>query len=268
MSGAIGGFDHIIIGVADLDAARGAYRRLGFTVSARGRHIGWGTANYCIMFAGDYLELLGIIDPAQFTNNLDTRLAEKGEGLLGVSFAAQDADAAYAQLSALGAEPPKDLKRLLDLPEGPVEPAFRLVHLPAESTPGTSAFLTQHLSRDLVWQPDWLDHANGARRVVAVTVRAQDIGCAAAAYGNIFGPGAVSDADGKIRVRLDGGELRVIAAGPGEPEGPAGLDIAVDDIGRTAAVLEHGEIAHQRMAGRITITPDNACGVALAFVED
>lgn len=80
MTGAIGGFDHIIIGVADLDAACEAYRRLGFTLSPQGRHIGWGTANYCIMFESYYLELLGILDASQFTNNLDKRLEENGEG--------------------------------------------------------------------------------------------------------------------------------------------------------------------------------------------
>ncbi|MBT3306647.1 MAG: hypothetical protein HN377_09200 [Alphaproteobacteria bacterium] len=267
MSGAIGGFDHIIIGVADLDAACLAYQRLGFTLSPRGRHIGWGTANYCIMFAGDYLELLGILDPTQFTNNLDTRLENEGEGLLGVSFATDDADAAHAQLSALGAEPPKDLKRLLDLPEGSVEPAFRLVHLPPVATPGTPAFFCQHLSRDLVWREDWQQHANGARFVAAVSARVEDLGRARAAYSQIFGTEAISEADGGLRVRLGAGELRLNLAGPDAPVGLAGLDIAVADIGRTAGVLEQGEVAHQRTGKRIAITPQDACGVSLAFVE-
>ena len=58
------GIDHVLAGVADLEAARAAWRRLGFTVTPRGRHIGWGTGNYCIMFPDDYVELLGIVDPA------------------------------------------------------------------------------------------------------------------------------------------------------------------------------------------------------------
>src|SRR5262245_49251194 len=67
----ITGIDHAIIGVRRLDSAAEVYRKLGFTLSPRGRHYGWGTANYCIMFAQDYIELLGIVDPAGFTNNLD-----------------------------------------------------------------------------------------------------------------------------------------------------------------------------------------------------
>ena len=264
----IGGFDHIIIGVADLDRACDAYRRLGFTLSPRGRHIGWGTANYCIMFPDDYLELLGILDTSQFTNNLDKRLEENGEGLLGVSYATEDADAAHAQLSGLGAEAPKDLKRLLDLPEGTVEPAFRLVHLPAEATPGAPGFLCQHLSRDLVWQPQWLDHANGAMGVCAVTARVEDPERAAVAYGELFGASAVSKADGAVRVKVSGGVLCLRTAAPDAPEGPEGLDIAVKDVGRTAEILDQAAIAYQRTEGRIAVAADDASGVALAFVPN
>src|SRR3546814_12037119 len=64
------GVDHVLVGVRNLEAARDTYRRLGFTVSPRGRHLGWGTANYCIMFPGASIELLGILDPTPFPNNL------------------------------------------------------------------------------------------------------------------------------------------------------------------------------------------------------
>ncbi len=80
------GIDHAILGVRDLEAASAQWRRLGFTLTPRGRHVGWGTANYCVMFKSDYLELLGIVDPAKFTNDLDKFLAER-EGLLGLAFA-------------------------------------------------------------------------------------------------------------------------------------------------------------------------------------
>ncbi len=268
MNGAIGGFDHIIIGVADLEAARRAYRRLGFTLSPRGRHIGWGTANYCIMFETDYLELLGIIDPTQFSNNLDKRLEEKGEGLLDVSFATEDAEVAHTQLSGLGAEPPKDLKRILELPKGVAEPAFRLVHLPLQATPGAGAFLCQHLSRDLVWRAEWLEHANGARFVAGVTARVGDLDQAAVAYGKLLGLGALSETDGEVRVKVGGGELRLLAAAPDAPEGPEGLDIAVEDMARTAEVLEQAGIAHRRTQNRITVEANEACGVSLGFVPD
>jgi catechol 2,3-dioxygenase-like lactoylglutathione lyase family enzyme len=218
------------------------------------------------MFGDDYLELLGILDPTQFTNNLDKPLEEKGEGLLGVSFATEDAEAAHAQLSGLGAEPPKDLKRLLDLPEGTLKAAFRLVHLPPEATPGMPAFLCQHLSRGVAWRADWLDHANGAVGIAAVTARVEDLDQAHAAYGALFGAGTVSRRDGDVLIKVGGGQLRLRAAGPDAPEGLEGLDIAVEDIGRTVTVLEQAEITHQHTDNRITVAAIETCGVALGFV--
>ena len=84
MARQIAGIDHAIVGVRDLEQARASYQRLGFQLTPRGRHVGWGTANYCVMFEGDYLELLGIVDPGQFTNQLDRFLAER-EGLLALA---------------------------------------------------------------------------------------------------------------------------------------------------------------------------------------
>ena len=71
------------------------------------------------MFERGYVELLGILDPAQFTNDLDKFLAER-EGLLGLAFASADAGRTSKALAAAGLHPdgPKDLKRLLELPEG------------------------------------------------------------------------------------------------------------------------------------------------------
>ena len=98
------GIDHVIIGVRDLEAARARYARLGFNSTPRGRHVGWGTANYCIMFEHDYLELLGIVDAGQFTNGLD-RFLERREGLLGLVVGSRDAAATRAAWAAAGASP-------------------------------------------------------------------------------------------------------------------------------------------------------------------
>jgi catechol 2,3-dioxygenase-like lactoylglutathione lyase family enzyme len=92
----LSGIDHTLIGVRDLEAARAAWRHLGFAVTPRGRHIGWGTGNYCVMFRDDYVELLGIVDPCQFLNRLDTLLETRGEGLLGLAFAAPSSSDVHA----------------------------------------------------------------------------------------------------------------------------------------------------------------------------
>jgi len=265
MTNPIGGFDHVIVGVADLEAARESYRRLGFTLSPRGRHFGWGTANYCIMFESDYIELLGIVDALQFTNNLDKKLAQSGEGLMSLCYATQDAGAAYEVLKPLGAEPPKPLSRALELSSGEVEPRFELVHLPIEVTPGAPSFVIRHLTPELVWQAQWLEHANGALAISSATVRVADLSAAALAYGKLFGNDAVTETDVGVTVRAGPSRLELQLAGLGVLPGPVGFEVKVSDIGLTAAVLEKQGVAFEREDRAIKVAAGDACGVALVF---
>ncbi len=280
MAGGITGIDHLLVGVRDLTAARRAYQHLGFTVSPRGRHIGWGTANYCVMFPDSYIELLGIVDGAQFTNNLD-RFLETRQGLMGVAFASDDAAAAARELAHLGIDtaPPQDLKRKLELPEGEVEPAFKLVHLPAATTPGMPAFICQHLTRDLVWQTPWLDHGNGARALASVTGVVEDPGAVALAYGRLFGADAVWAERGQVTVETGHGRLRfTTAAGlatlyPGLSEAPAhaapwlaGLRLLVADVNATAGYLDAAGVRYLRDGDTLLrLDPDYGCGVVIEF---
>ncbi len=70
--------DHPVIAVNDLSAARDVYEKLGFAVPPRGSHIEWGTGNLCVMFADDYLEMRGIIDPGRLLMHLDEHLEKFG----------------------------------------------------------------------------------------------------------------------------------------------------------------------------------------------
>jgi catechol 2,3-dioxygenase-like lactoylglutathione lyase family enzyme len=58
-------FDHLVIGVRDLDAATRHYQHLGFDVRFGGRHTGRGTHNALIRFGLDYIELLSVYDEAE-----------------------------------------------------------------------------------------------------------------------------------------------------------------------------------------------------------
>ena len=279
----ITGIDHVLVGVHELEAARQTFAHLGFTLSPRGRHIGWGTANYCAMLRGGYIELLGIVDSAQFTNNLD-RFLEGGEGLLGLAFATDDADAAARNLAARGmaVEGPKALSRKLELPGGDVEPAFRLVHTAPEATAGVPAFVCQHLTPELVWQDAWLAHPNGARAIASVTVAVADPGAAALAFGALFGPDAVSATHGAVEVETGGGRLRLAApdglaalfpgiAGLRDRALPylAGLRVGVADVGETANYLGAAGVSVSRDGDRLLrLDPANACGVLLEFEGD
>jgi hypothetical protein len=154
--------DHVVIAVRDLDAAAADFRDLGFTLTPRGRH-SIGSENHCIMFGSTYLELLAAPVAHPWLDYYRAFL-EHGEGLAAIALATQDADRACGELKAKGvaAKSPMDLSRPV---EGGVA-RFRLVQI--ENVP--SVFICQHLTRELVWRPEWQKHANGARELVGVAM--------------------------------------------------------------------------------------------------
>src|SRR6202045_1291464 len=105
MRNGLSGIDHVLVGVRDLEHARMGWTRLGFTLTPRGRHLGQGTANYCIMFARDYLELLGFVEHDEHAARLAAFVARR-EGPMAGAFAPHGPpEAAAASLAALGLHP-------------------------------------------------------------------------------------------------------------------------------------------------------------------
>ncbi|HEX4571404.1 MAG TPA: VOC family protein [Dongiaceae bacterium] len=275
------GIDHSLLGVRDLEEARSRFTGLGFTLTPRGRHIGWGTANYCIMFEAGYVELLGIVDPAQFTNNLDKFLAQR-EGLLGLAFGSDDAAALGQALAAAGFHPegPKALKRALELPEGEVLPAFELLFLPPEELPDLRAFFCRHLSPEIVRRPAWLGHENGARRLAGLTIASDRPGDLAEAYGRLFGTAALRQVEGGIEIEAGSGRLSFLTPPalqacirPLElPDYPrprmAVQTIAVEDLDRLDETLRRRGHAPVAAGGRYLLPPEAANGCLLEFIAD
>lgn len=274
------GIDHVLVGVRDLEMARERWQRLGFTVTPRGAHIGWGTANYCIMFPDDYVELIGIVDPDQFTNRLDEFLADR-EGLMGLAFASTDAETTAAELAEAGLHPddPRQLKRELHLPDGVVLPEFGLVFVRPEETPELRSFFCHHRTRELVWQEAWLAHANGSRGLGGMTVVVDSVHGIAPAYARIFGADAIETEPGEVRVDCGRAVLVFVEdetfarlyprlAPPrfdGRPY-PAMLTVHVRDMGDLAAYLSTTDIAPIFVSPDLAIVPpEEANGVAVAF---
>lgn len=272
------GIDHVLIATADLDGAAARMRRLGFAVTPRGRHVGWGTANNCIMFGQDYLELLGIIDPTAFCNNLDKRLAEQGEGLLGIAFATKDTVAAQAILNARGVamQDPKALSRALDLPEGTVMPEFSLLHpVDAAALPAVNGFFTQHLTPELLRRPDWVVHPNSAQAIASVTIVVDEPQTVVEAYEKIFGRASVVPTDEMISVHA--GHHVLLFVRPDDalslypdlddlPPLPAmvAMNVKVADLKAARIVLDANEIEYHALPGdTLRIAPDVAGGFVL-----
>jgi len=201
MRNGLAGIDHVVVGVRDLERARMGWTRLGFTLTPRGRHLGQGTANYCIMLAQDYVmlaqdyvELLGIAEPDGHAERLRDFLARR-EGPKAVAFAPEGTvERAADALAKLGLHPgePRALGRQLELTEGTVVPRVSLLSLPPEETPALDCFVCAHLTPELVRRPEWLAHPNGTLGLRGVHLVVNETAPLLPAYDRLFGPHEVT----------------------------------------------------------------------------
>ena len=95
--------DHIMNVVADLDRGADTYRRLGFTMTERGQHLGQGTHNRLAILDGDYLELIGVETPTERNASLRKLLGAGYEGISAFALGCDD-DEVAASSSHLAAD--------------------------------------------------------------------------------------------------------------------------------------------------------------------
>jgi hypothetical protein len=207
----LAGLDHLVVAVRDLDAAAAEWAALGFTLSPRGLHSAHiGSANYTMMFGDDYLELLGVVTPTPHNQALRDFVARR-EGLDRAAFTTTDAAAGADALRARGVDAagPVHFSRPVPLPDGSeTEARFSVFRWPPTQRPGgLGIFACQHHTRDAVWVPSLLHHANGARRIRRVLVATADPAGAAAALATAIGGTARAE-----------GAFHIVATAPGRGE--------------------------------------------------
>jgi len=280
MTAPLSGIDHVVILVQDLDRAKEAYARLGFTLSPRGEHSPpLGTSNHTIMGRRDYLELLAVTTSTDENRGYREALA-RGEGIVDVALATPAAASARSAWHALGMRPEEMLRlsRPVARPGGvPIEARFEIAPLPEGTLPGADVFACGHLTREAVWLPELLDHANTAVAVRAVTIATPDPRGAADAWGRALVGSSVAAVAGGFRVALDAHAVELLepvsaAARFGLAEalpraGAVGLDIVVSDLDACRAALTKGSVPVRDVGGRLVVAPEDACGVAIAWVS-
>ena len=276
------GIDHAVVMVKDLDQAAANYKRLGFTVSPRGTHSAhMGSGNYTIMFDPDYMELLGVLTPTEHNAPARAYLETRGEGIERVAFTAVDSADGAEEIRARGYPPvgPTDFERPVTMPNGTISAAkFRTFEWPRAETPGgIRIFACQHKTRETVWIPELMQHANGAKRLKQVVIVSPEPAKDAAHLSKMIDRDPRSEADGAVAVpsgsdRADFVFLTRDQLGKrypgvslaGLPErGGAGLVIAADLTAAEKALGATG--VHS--AGGIVVPPAAGNGTLLAFVK-
>ena len=203
------GIDHAVVMVKDLDKAAENYKRLGFTVSPRGTHSAhMGSGNYTIMFDPDYMELLGVLTPTEHNAPARAYLEKNGEGIERIAFTAVDSAAGAEEIRARGYPPvgPTDFERPVTMPDGTLSAAkFRTFQWPtAEAPGGVRIFACQHKTRETVWIPELMKHANGAKRLKQVLMVAPEPAKEAAHLSKMIDREARNEADGAVAVPSGG----------------------------------------------------------------
>jgi catechol 2,3-dioxygenase-like lactoylglutathione lyase family enzyme len=245
------GLDHVIVAVADLDAAaRGYARVLGRGPSWRGHHPALGTANALFRLGATCLELLAPAGAHGLAGVLRRRIESEGEGLLGFALGTDDAAACARTLRARG------------IPAGDPQPGegcgaggeatrrWLSVMIPAGATRGILVFAIERLSPpDAVpAAPLEVEEAAAVSGLDHLVVLSEDLEASRRLYGDGFG----------IRLALDrsfdsfgarllffrlGGVTLEIGGKPGPPAGPGpdrlgGLAWRVPDADAARARLD------------------------------
>jgi hypothetical protein len=276
------GIDHAVVMVKDLDQAAANYKRLGFTVSPRGTHSAhMGSGNYTIMFDPDYMELLGVLTPTEHNAPARAYLETRGEGIERVAFTAVDSAAGAEEIRSRGYPPvgPTDFERPVTMPNGTISAArFRTFEWPRAETPGgIRIFACQHKTRETVWIPELMRHANGAKRLKQVVIVSPEPDKDAAHLSKMIDRDVRNEADGAVAVPSGGDRADFVfltkeqlgkrypgVSLAGLPErGGAGLVIAADLAAAEKALGATG--VHS--AGGIVVPPAAGNGTLLAFVK-
>jgi hypothetical protein len=276
------GIDHAVVMVKDLDQAAANYKRLGFTVSPRGTHSAhMGSGNYTIMFDPDYMELLGVLTPTEHNAPARAFLERSGEGIERVAFTAVDSAEGAEEIRARGYPPvgPTDFERPVTMPDGTISSAkFRTFQWPtAEAPGGVRIFACQHKTRETVWIPELMQHANGAKRLKQVVIVSPEPARDAAHLSKMIDRDVRNEADGAVAVPSGGDRADFVfltkdqlgkrypgVSLAGLPErGGAGLVIAAD-LAAAEKVLGTTGV---HSADGIVVPPAAGNGTLLAFVK-
>jgi catechol 2,3-dioxygenase-like lactoylglutathione lyase family enzyme len=269
--------DHVVIDVRNrIDEAMHSFSALGFQLTARGHHT-LGSVNHLAMFATDYLELLGFGEDGATR----TEIARFPTGLNGLVFKTTDADLVHRQTDAAGLPvlPVQAFSRPVDLDGATCDARFRTTRLDPDKIAIGRLYFCEHLTRDLVWRPEWQSHPNGACAITRVVVATADPQRSASLFRDLFGGASVAEHDRKHVMTAGAAQVELISPntiaaefGEAAPE-PAGrveyvavLGIRVRSL-RDAAQRLHGIAGVRADPQRLVVPAAAAFNTTIAFSE-
>lgn len=283
------GIDHLVIAVRDLEVARQRYAAMGFTLTPVAEHP-WGTINSLVQLQGNFLELLAVGNgdniqepgPGEFSFGAFNRnFLRQREGFSQLVFEGHDARADRAEFAASGLDTYDnfDFKRQAKLPDGSsVEVAFSLAFVTHPEITDASFFTCQQHAPEYFWKPDYQRHANTARQVSEVVIRAAEPRRFESFFAALQDTDAVTATDDAVMVSTARGAVSVLApavyddrfateAAEDAPDAPylAAYQIAVSDLAALRGCLDAAGVSYRGGYDRCVVGARDAFGIALEF---
>ena len=213
--------DHVGHFVRDVTAARGALAQAGFAptpVSVQtqpgrdGAPRPTGTGNVTAMLRRGYVEVLFKAADTPLGQELDAALARYA-GIHLVAFTVADAAGAHRRLGESGfrMRPLVEMQRPVDTGAAPGTAAFTVARLEVGEMPEGRIQLLTHRTEDMVWQPRWLAHPNGALSLTHAVIAVEDVNEAAHRFARLTDRPARASARGQS-IALDRGRVELVGA--------------------------------------------------------
>ncbi|TCH97957.1 VOC family protein [Roseococcus sp. SYP-B2431] len=287
--------DHVGVCNMELGPMTAAYEALGFSLSPVAQQSGrrtpesevelYGSGNRCAFLTHGYIELLAVLDPTRFDNDL-ARFTGRYGGVHILALGMDDAEANLARMRRAGI-PIAGVAHL----QRPVEaggPIAKFSRLPYPDAPEGRIQLIRHLTPELVWQKRWMDHANKAEALTELVLVSAEPAVTAARLSKLTGIVIEPRLAGGFLLRLPGGarvagpeapviETRVSILAPEDLEATlpgvvipalpfmAGIFVKTSDGNAAVRKLLAGKRATDLPGGALLVPPALAAGAALVF---
>jgi len=293
MKNDINGFHHLGIISRNMEAAVKQYERLGFLftpltmpripLQAGDSPEPIGAGNRCAVFRNNYLEILGVVDAKLWGSitreqrgpfDLDAPL-QRYEGLHVLHLGTNDLSLVRERLRKNGLQPTDihPFQRLVDTPEGPKMMKALTLSFPHGSNPEALMQIAQHETPEIVLQPRYMNHPNGAFSITEVIVCVDNPEAVASKYG-LYTDQPVQR-KGALRM-VEFGLSRILVVSPNDLQGVvpgqvaptvpflAGFTVS-SDLRITEQLLKEREINFCIHDKRILVNASDGYGATVLF---
>ncbi len=284
-------YDHLVLCVDDLDAARIFYTCAGFNMTPVAVHP-FGTHNSLAQLQGSFLEVLSVNDASLIVDHGPRRFSFSGfnrdflehhEGFSMVVCQGEDAsqDAAEFATKGLSDYEPFDFSRKARLPDGTqVTVSFSLAFVSHADMPESAFFTCHQHAPEYFWKPEYQCHENTARSIVETIMVASDPARYTEFFGKLLNSPVKSNDQNLLAFATSGGIFTLMTQAqwrqrfigeksPDLSQGPrmAGFTIAVDSLEKATQCLSKNDIAFRPSQSGIFISAKTAHGCVIEFIE-